>query len=148
LTRRAAIAKVAVMRRALLLALVAALALAAAGFASMGNPSVSNCGKLVHRPASVVLTCGDAGYSLVKLHWQSWGGARAAATGAASVNNCTPNCAAGKFKSYPVTLAADRLKTCQGKQVYLRLTVHFTGARPQGYKANDPWTFTCASAIH
>ena len=54
------------------------------------------------RPSSLILTCADAGDVLAHLHWVSWGSTAAFATGTEQINDCTPNCAAGKFISYPV----------------------------------------------
>jgi len=127
---------------------VVALAVAAVAVASPGKAYVSNCGKLEQHPAAVVLTCADANYALSGLKWSGWTLGSASATGAVRANDCTPNCAAGTFHTYKVDVVADRLDVCKGKRVYLRLTLSYPGKRPAGHKKHEPWTFTCAQAIH
>jgi hypothetical protein len=71
--------------------------------AAPGKTVVVNCLlKQQTRPSSFVLTCADANDVLADLHWVSWGSTAAFATGIEQINNCTPNCAAGKFINYPV----------------------------------------------
>jgi hypothetical protein len=74
-------------------------------------PFVLTCaGKLVQRPTSYVVACADANIYFRSLHWRSWGATRAVATGTLVQNNCVPNCAAGKFLTYPARLELYRPK--------------------------------------
>jgi hypothetical protein len=136
------------MTRLALATILATLVAAAAAGATPGKAYVSNCGKLEQHPASVVLTCADANYALTALKWSGWTLGSAAATGKVRANDCTPNCAAGHFHNYKVSVVADRLDICKGKRVYLRLTLTYPGNRPAGHKKREPWTFTCAQALH
>jgi hypothetical protein len=136
------------MTRATLATILIALLAAAVAAAAPGKAYVSNCGHLEQHPASVVLTCADANYALAGLKWSGWATGSAAATGKVHANDCTPNCAAGKFADYPVSVVADRLGVCKSKRVYLRLTLTYPGKRPAGHPKRETWTFTCASAIH
>lgn len=111
------------------------------------SPYISNCGKLVRRPAALVLACADANYSLGALRWSDWGNTIAGAAGHASVNDCNPNCAAGHMHDYNVRVAADKLTKCSGRWIYLRVTVRYLGAPPDGVPALDVHTFTCAQAL-
>jgi hypothetical protein len=104
---------------------------------------INDCGPLVSKPKSLVLACGDANYSLAGLRWSAWGSATATAVGSARANTCTPNCAAGKFRSYKMTAAADRLTTCGKARYYARLTVTYAGARPAGVAKRDVHTLSC-----
>ncbi|WP_327130690.1 hypothetical protein OG311_04205 [Streptomyces sp. NBC_01343] len=54
------------------------------------------------RPREYLLACGDGGNRLVGLRWDSWGRWTAAATGTDMVIDCTPSCAAGRLRPYPV----------------------------------------------
>lgn len=56
------------------------------------------------RPEEYLLACGDGNNRLVGLRWDSWGKRTATATGTDMVNDCTPYCAAGRFRPYPVTV--------------------------------------------
>jgi hypothetical protein len=78
--------------------------------------------KTVTRPSSVLYTGDGTGY-FVKLHWTSFGGATAVATGTDRLNNCTPSCAAGKFRSYPATLTLSKPIACHGERMYSLATV-------------------------
>lgn len=131
------------------LVLVGIAALVAAGAAmaapAVSGPTLSNCGKQVTKPKTLVISCADHNYLLKGLKWSSWGGTSASGSGTASANTCTPNCAAGKFKSYPVKVKADQPRHC-GKSVrYSRLTIMYTAAKPKGTPAKDVHKFTCKS---
>ncbi|MCU1362934.1 MAG: hypothetical protein JWM55_762 [Acidimicrobiaceae bacterium] len=70
-----------------------------------------SCSKNVgQRPAGYVLFCADANAEFTHLSWQDWGDATAYGTGTARWNDCTPNCAAGTWKSEPVTVWAWRIR--------------------------------------
>ncbi|MER5874131.1 hypothetical protein [Streptomyces sp. NPDC002044] len=56
------------------------------------------------RPEEFLLACGDGNNRLVGLHWDWWGPRTATATGTDMANECRPNCAAGRFRSYPVSV--------------------------------------------
>ena len=122
--------------RAGFLALMLVVAIAISALASSNaRRVVGNCTKSQIRPVSIVLTCADANTALTKLRWSSFGHASAYASGDYYENDCTPNCAAGKFHSYPVKLALTSAKVCRDKfDDYQRGTITFTGARPPGQK--------------
>ena len=91
------------------------------------------------RPSSVVLTCADANDVLAQLHWVSWGSSAAFATGIEQINNCTPNCAAGKFINYPVLVDLWRPEPLPGHPGVLhfsRVTRVYTANRPPLYFCN------------
>ncbi|MFD3327336.1 hypothetical protein [Streptomyces sp. NPDC058701] len=56
------------------------------------------------RPETFLLACGDGNNRLVDLDWKTWGHRTATATGTDMANECRPNCAAGRFLSYPVSV--------------------------------------------
>ena len=105
--------------------------------ASPAKTVVVNClFKPQTRPSSVVLTCADANDVLAQLHWVSWGSSAAFATGIEQINNCTPNCAAGKFISYPVLVDLWRPEPLPGHPGVLhfsRVTRVYTASRPPLY---------------
>jgi hypothetical protein len=93
-----------------------------------------NClGNPVVRPATFVLACADYNDSLTKLHWTTWSAGYATATGNQVVNDCTPNCAQGKFKSYPVRAIFWGTATVPGhssERRYAKITLLYTGRQP------------------
>lgn len=94
--------------------------------------------KPVVRPRSIVAACADANLYFTGLHWSTWTATRAAATGVAHQNACTPNCAAGRFHAYPahVTLTAPR--ACGGKRELTKLDYRFAAKYGGGTQ-----TFRC-----
>lgn len=95
-------------------------------------------------PSSLVLTCADANDVLAHLHWVSWAPAAAFATGIEQINDCTPDCAAGKFINYPVLVNLWRPEPLRGHPstlYYSRITRIYTNNRPPLYDCNG--THTC-----
>ncbi|MEU2430455.1 hypothetical protein ABZ611_13255 [Streptomyces sp. NPDC007861] len=60
------------------------------------------------RPEKYLIACGDGNSGLTELKWRDWGRSVARGSGLNVVNDCKPNCAAGKFHSYPVEVAFER----------------------------------------
>jgi len=121
------------------------LVLAVAGFGPVAAPGplYSNCGKLVTRPAAIIVTCADANYQLRSLRWRSWGPATAVATGTAEINDCTPTCVAGHGHAYAVSVTLSRPTRCGRSLRFLRLAVTFAGARPKGLRKTDIVAGSC-----
>ena len=109
------------------------------------GPVVVNCLlKSQTRPSSFILTCADAGDVLAHLNWVSWGSGVAFAYGIEQINNCTPDCAAGKFINYPVLVDLWRpepLPGHPGTSYFTRATRVYTNNRPPLYFCNG--THTC-----
>ena len=108
--------------------------------ASPAKTVVVNCQfKTQTRPSWFILTCADAGDSLTSLHWVSWGSGAAFATGIERINDCTPDCAAGKFINYPVLVNLWRpepLPGYPGTFYFSRVTRVYTANRPPLYFCN------------
>ncbi len=134
------------MRAATVVAIVFLAALAAGG--ASGSPRLpgyvgcrayvaANPRPLV-RPRSIVAACADANLYFTGLRWSSWTATRATATGTAHVNDCTPNCAAGRFHTYPAHVTLSGPRTCAGKRELTALRYRF----PAKYGAGTQ-TFRC-----
>lgn len=105
-----------------LLVAFSAASFAPAGAFAAGRPAggpakpstiekVVNCTHhAVVEPKNFVITCADANEALSGLHWTVWKTGVAEATGTYTMNDCTPNCAAGKFLHFAarVQLAGER----------------------------------------
>ncbi|MDO0924460.1 hypothetical protein QQY24_03145 [Streptomyces sp. TG1A-8] len=106
--------------------------------AQLTQPVLVDC--LWHRdvrPADFVLACGDGNSRLTGLRWTRWSPQAADAEGVNVVNDCKPYCAAGTFRSYRVTVRLDRpepWKKHPGTQHYTRMSLTYTGARPEGFQ--------------
>ncbi|HEX4062368.1 MAG TPA: hypothetical protein VHY58_15240 [Streptosporangiaceae bacterium] len=93
------------------------------------------------RPGSYVIACGDGSEYLSGLRWSSWTPGEATATGRFSLNNCTPNCAQGKYSHSDVLVVlwhATAWPHHAGQRAFGRMTVIYTGKRP----AHTAQTFT------
>jgi hypothetical protein len=56
-------------------------------------------GAPVSRPGHFVLACGDGNWYLTSLHWIRWSADVGIAKGTVTLNDCTPNCAEGRYHS-------------------------------------------------
>jgi hypothetical protein len=118
----------------LLLAGAVAISAFAAGSA---RRVVGDCTKSQVRPSSIVLACADDNLVLTHLGWSSFGSADATAKGDYYVNGCTPNCAAGKFHSYPIKLTLSAARECpDGHDDYREASFTFLATRPRGAPSN------------
>ncbi|MFD3543169.1 hypothetical protein ACFWUQ_27240 [Streptomyces sp. NPDC058662] len=85
------------------------------------------------RPDEYLLACGDGNNRLVELRWSSWGPETATATGTDMVNDCSPNCAAGRFRAYPVTVtlsAPESWPDQPGTERYTMIRLVYTDTAP------------------
>jgi hypothetical protein len=137
--------KIAVATAALAVPSVALVATANAS--SSGKPFAINCNSEQFKPKRIVLACGDGGTWLGKLKWSSWGASSASGAGNYSAINCTPDCAAGHVKSYPVKVTLSKAKTCPGQThpAFKQAAFTYTVARPQGAPAK--LTFRCPPSL-
>ncbi|MEU3694951.1 hypothetical protein AB0E75_04850 [Streptomyces griseoviridis] len=100
-----------------------------------GGPVLPDCqGRPEVRPGAYLLACGDGNSRLDSLRWSRWDARAAVAQGVNVVNDCVPYCAAGTFRSYPVTVrleapAGDR---GAGEPRFTRISVTYTDGRPAG----------------
>jgi hypothetical protein len=78
-----------------------------------------------------MFACGDGNFYATSLHWSRWSATSAVASGIGHQNDCTPNCAAGHFHTYPVTVRLSRPVQCvHGRIEFSRLGWIFTATRP------------------
>jgi hypothetical protein len=125
---------------------LAALVLACVAIvASADSPvKITNCRTAISRPKNLTLACGDGNSVLSALHWSSFGGKTARATGTFEMNTCEPNCATGKAKRYPVVAEAYAQRTCKrGVRVYSKVTLRFTGRAPKSANSVKRWSLGC-----
>lgn len=127
-----------------------ATATTAVARAATPKPVVFTClNHAVVRPGSYMLACADGGHLLTGLSWQSWTPASATATGRDEQNDCVPDCARGKFHSYPAIVVLWRSEPVAhhpGETYYSRVTVLYPDAHPliwqNGKLVPGPQTWT------
>jgi hypothetical protein len=132
--------------------ILAGCASARSGATAPASPAVTqrstvvvDCsGQRQTRPSSFILTCADANDALTALHWVSWAASQAFGTGTEKVNACTPDCADGKFASYPALITLWRPEPLPGHPgvlYFTRITRIYPANRPPLY--NCPGKHTC-----
>ena len=102
---------------------------------SASNIWTYNCEIPVQLPESFLLTCGDGGWYVYNIKWQSWGKDKAEATAIYSENICEPNCAEGYRVEAPVTLTLTAF-TKPGKKIYLT-NLDMRASTEQNFKNGD-----------
>jgi hypothetical protein len=120
------------LRIAVLVVFAAIPAVALAASSASSQVWVTNCNKEQYKPILITVTCGDGSTYVNKLTWSSWSASTASGKGDYAYNTCTPNCAAGHIRSYPVTAVLSQPKSCskQKHKVFNNLEVTFTSGRP------------------
>ena len=83
-----------------------------------GNIWTYDCEIPVQKPESFLLTCGDGGWYVHSIKWESWGADEAKATALFSENVCEPSCAEGYRVEAPVNLMLTASAN-QGRKIYL-----------------------------
>lgn len=115
---------------------------AAATTTSSDVPVLINC--LEHgdvRPGGYVFTCADANSYLTGLHWVTWTGRDAFATGTYAFNDCTPSCVQGHLHSFPALVLVWRPEPWPGHpsaRYFSRMTMVLDGNR----------TYTAGGHVH
>src|SRR6185437_2479594 len=82
----------------------------------------------------VIYDSGDSSGVVDHLVWSDWGGPEAHATGVQEVNNCTPDCATGKFTGYPATVTLAGLKPYgTGLEAYSTIVIQASDGTTETY---------------
>jgi hypothetical protein len=135
------------MWRLAVLVVLAAAGSAAAAPPSLGaGPTIRDCTSLAVAPSDLTIACGDGNFGLARMRWSSWGRASTSGTGVVRANDCTPNCAAGRFHEYAVVATASRLRTCLGgRRQYTRLDLRYTRSVPAVVRSMRSTSLPCGS---
>jgi hypothetical protein len=92
----------------------------------------------VTKPTKITLACADGNAILEHLRWSAWGSQTAQGSGVMDQNDCTPDCAAGDFKTYPVKVALSRPVPADGRRYFVMVKVNFTSkATPAGKRTES-----------
>lgn len=109
-----------------------------------------NCvGTPQSKPSQVILACGDGNVYANKLNWKSWGQLYAHASGVLEMNDCTPDCARGRFHLYQASLTAYGEQRCpDGKIAYKTVKYHVGDPKwPQHENRDYSFDFPCRPAL-
>jgi hypothetical protein len=125
--------------------LVASMALPACVGSMAGNAAAAqrvfvkasiDSNELKVRP-HVILLSGDGTLGLEGIHYETYGGVVAKASGRAYTRGCTPNCAEGKVRRPGATIRFSDLLKCEGRLVYGELEYRLHGPLLKGYKRRE-----------
>ena len=94
---------------------------------------------LSREPASITLTCADAGIGVQDILWTSWTSSAATGSGLLWEKLCLPDCATGKIGYYPVDVTLTTVRASAKGPWFSELTVSWQGSRPPN---RTPDTFT------
>jgi len=107
--------------------------------AQQGTAVISDCHSASTRPTSVIVTCGDAGYTVSEITYTSWESDRAAGAGVALVSH-------GEHPGrYPVEFRLARPSTFHGVRLFAALHVTYvdgrgpTGDRKETFDLTTNW---------
>jgi hypothetical protein len=100
--------------------------------ASAPSVAVYNCNnKAQVRPKTFYVFCDSSGY-LANLKWTNWNSTMATATGQEYIDNCVPNCAAGKFSHQNVNVIFWRSEPVahhSNERGYSQMTILYPNAK-------------------
>jgi len=82
---------------------------------------VVDCATQVVKPVQIGINCTTGTRFIKNIHWLSWGGPIAKATGLLTWNLCTPTCTSPHFKSQTIAFEATSLTEVKNKPTYLLL---------------------------
>ena len=107
---------------------------------------VTSCGMQDYKPTSIVKFCADAGVEVSDIKWGSWSAEGAAGEGVYQINDCLPNCAAGKEHYAKVTLVLSKAKTIKGKPTLTFITIKTVDKKnlPLSDSPSDAWPMELA----
>ena len=108
------------------------------------------------RPARITYTGDGTGFlggSNVRdqhsgIAWTAWKPTIARGSGFNQLDNCNPDCAAGRFTGYPVTLELWRPQVLGGTLVFTRMTIFYTRGSPEGEPRHYTFTDTYAHGAY
>jgi hypothetical protein len=81
------------------------------------DPAVHIGPAFLYEPTLVAIS-EDGAVSVQRLRWRGWGSAMANGSGFAEVNNCTPDCASGRYASTPVAIRLSDVAELDGHLIY------------------------------
>jgi hypothetical protein len=135
-------------RRALVAAalLLLATAAAAGGAAHVLAPGCGGSDRAEFKPSTIIVACGDGNFFVKKIDWSAWKSRSATGSGTGRLNTCSPTCARGNFKSYPVRVVLSSPHSCpHGLREFSMLDYTYTGHHPRGVARSGSVPRPCSS---
>ena len=106
--------------------------------------AIANCQKATVEPTSYILACADANAGINKATYTWWTRATAHGAGIYYVNNCTPSCVSGHFRTYKVKVKLSNPKTCTGQKHKVFSTIKLIyGKKHPGSASTQALSLSC-----
>lgn len=108
--------------------------------------AAEGCHGHVYRPRKrVILACADANLYVTNLDYSAYQSREAKATGIFHLNDCTPNCAGGRFHAHEGSIRFfDVVQCVDGRRYFARARYSFPGRGGNGTADIEPF-ITCRS---
>jgi len=123
--------RAALLGAAILIAPIIVLGASASPGAGAATPTrILTCaGTLTDKPSTYVLSCADYGAGWTQMTWSIWNASTATGHGFLRQNDCTPNCAGGKFIDYRGTVTLSKVITTKKYgRLFSSAVFHYTDA--------------------
>lgn len=123
------------------------LANAAASGAAHSHVEVAaeGCRGHLYRPRKIILACADANLYVTGVSYSSYGGHEAKAHGLFHLNDCTPNCAGGRFHTYHGSIRLfDVVQCVDGRRYFSQARYSFRARGGKGTADIAPFV-SCSS---
>ena len=89
-----------------------------------------DCESPIYKPTTIMLTCGDGGWAVIKIKWQTWTTEEATGKGYFRENLCQPSCAEGEIVQAPVLLKLSSLTPYKEKFYFRTLDITTPDGKP------------------
>lgn len=87
----------------------------------------------VVRPTHVPISCGDGSAYAIHVRWTQLSASRGHAVGVVLLDDCIPNCAAGRYHAYAARLDFTRVRMSAHRPAFTRLAITFSTRHPAGH---------------
>jgi hypothetical protein len=92
------------------------------------------------RPKKIVVACADGNFYVTALRWSRWTAKDALAVGVSHQNLCTPDCARGRFATYPIQIRLYRPLACRDGLQFTWLYYRYPRDKPPRINRTGTWS--------
>jgi hypothetical protein len=92
------------------------------------------------RPSKIMVACSDGNFYVSALWWSRWTTKDALALGTSHQNLCTPDCARGRFATYPIQVRLYRQLGCRDGLQFTWLYYRYPRDKPPRVTRMGSWS--------
>lgn len=102
--------------------------------------AAEGCDGHLYKPRKVILACADANLYVTGLHYSAYRGREAKANGVFHLNDCTPDCAGGRFHAHGGTIRFfDVVRCADGRRYFSQARYSFPSKGGKGTANVEPF---------